>query len=524
MSQNKRQLIQIVTALVTMALSFWAWWWTSHNILPDGYQNEYLHVGNAFDLWEAWRAGDLWHLRYYMYTRYWPFGFYMVPWPMAAIFGMHSSTLVLSNVVWFVFLIWSVNQLTKDESSAAIPLLVMFTPAVYGTLVRYEPNLANIAWVAVGILCLVKSQQFQNRTWVRLWAICLGLGLMTDRLSVGFYLVPAALPCLWMGRHAPQFRRNLLEAMGIVLLLTFAYYREFFIQNTEEVFGQAPVGEIDSKGMVTEPDVGFRPLYYLWVLLDSQAGPFVGLVLVVGWIRTVRDWWRFGIPFRAVILLFASLPGILFFTVLAKKQLYYTLPAIVPLILLANMGRLAWLGVVGGLIGFVSLGLGIGSFGGTWLPDQWVAPRHVLIRPPSQYTWTPEDLAAVLPENATEVHLLSLDETLYEGYLALLLREQRPETRFRGVTLDPMGVREFWPQADYFLFLTSGLKSWPSQSQIEDELKQDYGIEKASHFPPIGAKIARESEKFQLVSQADFEQGTLWCYKRIGPSSLRDDD
>ena len=158
------------------------------------------------------------------------------------------------------------------------------------------------------------------------------------------------------------------------------------------------------------------------------------------------------------------------------------------------------------------------------MPDQWVAPRHVLIRPPSQYTWTPEDLAAVLPENATEVHLLSLDETLYEGYLALLLREQRPETRFRGVTLDPMGVREFWPQADYFLFLTSGLKSWPSQSQIEDELKQDYGIEKASHFPPIGAKIARESEKFQLVSQADFEQGTLWCYKRIGPSSLRDDD
>ena len=47
---------------------------------------------------------------------------------------------------------------------------------------------------------------------------------------------------------------------------------------------------------------------------------------------------------------------------------------------------------------------------------------------------------------------------------------------------------------------------------------------KASQFPPIAAKIARESDKFKLVEQANFEQGTLWCYKRIGPSSIRDDE
>ena len=524
MSQNKRQLTNIVTILAALAISIWAWWWTSSNVLPDGYQNEYLHVGNAFDLWDSLLDGDLWHLRYYMYTRYWPFGFYIVPWPMATLFGMHISTLVLSNLIWLWFLVWSVLQLSKDESSAAIPLLVLFTPAVYGTLVRFEPNLANIAWVAAGVLCLVNSQRFQNRTWVRLWAVCLGLGLMTDRLSVAFFLVPAALPCIWVGRHSRCFRRNLLEAIGIVLVITLAYYREFFIQNTAEVFGQAPVGEIDSRGVLTEPDVGGRSLYYFWVLLDSQAGPFIGLILVLGWLRSARDWWRFGIPLKAVILLCACLPGILFFTVLAKKQLYYTLPAIVPLILLANLGRMAWLGVVGGLVGFLNLGLGVGSVGGTWLPEQWVAPRHVLIRPPSQYSWTPADLAAVLPDDASEVHVFSMDETLYEGYLALLLREQRPKMRFRGVTLDPMGVREFWPQADAFVFFSTDAQPWPSENQIKVELIQDYGTEKASQFPPIAAKISRESDKFQLVEQANFEQGTLWCYERIAPSSIRDDE
>ena len=71
-------------------------------------------------------------------------------------------------------------------------------------------------------------------------------------------------------------------------------------------------------------------------------------------------------------------------------------------------------------------------------------------------------LAAVLPDDASEVHVFSMDETLYEGYLALLLREQRPEMRFRGVTLDPMGVREFWPQADAFVFFSTDAHPWPS--------------------------------------------------------------
>ena len=41
-----------VTALVA-ALGVETLLWLDANQLPDGYQNEYLHVGNAMDLWGA---------------------------------------------------------------------------------------------------------------------------------------------------------------------------------------------------------------------------------------------------------------------------------------------------------------------------------------------------------------------------------------------------------------------------------------------------------------------------------------
>ena len=74
-------------------------WWVGANPLPDGFQNEYLLVGNAMDLWGALRAGDVWHMRWYMYTGYWPWGLYAVPWPFMAVLGPTHLALVLGNLL-----------------------------------------------------------------------------------------------------------------------------------------------------------------------------------------------------------------------------------------------------------------------------------------------------------------------------------------------------------------------------------------------------------------------------------------
>ena len=97
--------------LVFLIASVWLGWWLMWNPAADGYQNEYLHVGNAYDLWSALSDGDIWHMHWYMYTGYWPWGFYAVPWPIMLIFGMGKTQLVFGNLI-FLGLIF--NEVAKS--------------------------------------------------------------------------------------------------------------------------------------------------------------------------------------------------------------------------------------------------------------------------------------------------------------------------------------------------------------------------------------------------------------------------
>lgn len=512
--------VNLAVWFVCFVFFTWSIWWNHLNLFPDGYQNEYLHVGNAFDLWTAFRDGDLWHLRWYFYTYYWPSGTYAASWPWIYVFGMSYQTLIASNIVWFVLLLASVQGISRITEHPLAMVLCIFCPAVYGGLVRYEPNLANMAWTVAGLYCLLRSDSFRHQKWVLGWAACLGFGLLSDRLTVAFFLFPAALPCVWNSRREPLFLRRVLEAFALILLITFAYYREFFLRHYDEIFQQVPLGEIDSSGELTEPNVGFRPFYYLWVILDTQAGPAIGLVLVLGWVERIREWFKTRVSLHHQVLLFASLPALLFFTLLAKKQVYYTIPALIPLILLTKANRLMWVGAIGGFVGWLHLGVGIGNFGGPWLPEKLVAPRHILVRPPSHIDWSLDELTNVIHSPEGEIHVLSSDETLFEGYLVLKLRESFQLSPVRGVILDPMGSREFWHEASYFIWMSTTDSEWPTQESIENELLKDHYLLK--ELPPIAKKISQSKDKFQLVEHFSVETGRLWVYKRVHPSNYQD--
>ena len=54
------QCICIVSFFGTI---FWFFYWVVNNPLPDGYQNEYLHVGNAYDLFSALIDFDIWSIQ-----------------------------------------------------------------------------------------------------------------------------------------------------------------------------------------------------------------------------------------------------------------------------------------------------------------------------------------------------------------------------------------------------------------------------------------------------------------------------
>ena len=58
-------------------------------------------MGNAYDLWGYATTGDLYNVRLAAYTGYWPFGFYLTPWPLMALMGMTQSALLFSNFTPF---------------------------------------------------------------------------------------------------------------------------------------------------------------------------------------------------------------------------------------------------------------------------------------------------------------------------------------------------------------------------------------------------------------------------------------
>ncbi len=463
-------------------------WWVGSNPLPDGYQNEYLLVGNAMDLWGAIVDGDIWHIRWYMYTGYWPWGLYAAPWPIAAFLGPTRLAFVLGNLIHLAVLLAAVNHLGRSVGGRLAPALVLLCPGVFGTLVRFEPNLASIAWTAAGLAALVHSNGLERRRAVWMYGAALGIGLMMDRLSVAFFLGPALVPLLW--RITRQGVIHLLQGLGIAALLTAAYYREFFNRHSYELLSQAGTGEIDSTGALTEAPAAIEWAYYPLTLLDSQAGLVLGVVLLLG---------LFGPSNRSrSIMLAAVIGGVGFFSLVSKNQVFYTLPILAPLAALASArGRVAWVGIAGGIWGYLAVGVGAVP-GGPWMPESWVSPRHTLARPPAPLDVNlqpPLDALAANPDTPpAHISVLSDDHRLFEGFLLLAVREAWPDTPARGVVMDPHGTFEMFHEMDAFLWVAPTGRDWPTSTEIEAAMTADH-VDPAS-MPPAPRVVESQQSAF----------------------------
>jgi hypothetical protein len=446
-----------------MIIALWAcgalylMWWVGVNPLPDGFQNEYLLVGNALDLWGALCTGDFWHMRWYMYTGYWPWGLYAAPWPLMLIMGAGRQALVMGNLIHLAVLLVAVNSMGRAVGGRVAPLLVLLCPGVFGTLVRFEPNMAAISWTAAGLAALIASQGLQRRRFVWLYGASLGVGLMMDRLTVAFFLLPALLPLLrTAGRRGWM---HLAQAAGITVLIAGAYYREFFLRHSFEIMSQANGVLAESSGLLSW-------LYYPLTLLDSQAGPVLGIVLILGLIGPMSK--------ARSVLLASVVGGLVFFTVVSKNQVFYTLPILAPLAALASTrSRLAWVGVLGGVWGFLAVGVGVVP-GGPWMPETWVTPRHTLARPPIAPEVDLGPAVVALGDNPKGISVLSEAHHLYEGFLLLAVREQWPDATVRGVVTDPQGTFEQFHEMDAFLWVGPEGSLWPTSTSIIAEMEDDH--------------------------------------------------
>lgn len=467
--------------------------WLSQNPFADGYQNEYLHAGNAHDLWGAFRRWDTWHLRYYTSQGYWPPLFHVVTWPLLGALGARHEIMVLANVGWLAVAFVAVAGLARDRAAGAGAIVLLaLSPGIFGSLVRYEPNVAQTACLALGLLALRRSEGFTRPGWSLATGGAVALGLLTDRLGTLPFLAVPMLLALGGAWRRPAARRpalrGLVLAALVVLVAAGPWYVQWVLHQFAEVQEQLPVGEIDSTGELTEAAATgmARWLYYPLALLDGQAGPVLGLVMLAGLLlRPRRD------------LLATTLWGWVLFTFIQKKQVFYTLPLLAPLAVVGAEG-LRRLGPLYTPLVLVLLSAGLHQYAGRmWagglpvlrvlaepdpLPAAWVSPRHTLARPPSGTRWPEEELVRRLEAHPGDLVIFSDDPVYWEGYLHLRLRERLPDRSIRSLRLDPQGTWEWFRSSDRFL-VVSATPGWPATPRIAAALRQDHYL--LDDLPPL---------------------------------------
>jgi hypothetical protein len=506
MSRWFRSLTPLGLGLALIALAGWVVTsWTVRNGLMDGYQNEFLHVGNALDLWEAWGGRDGHTLSYLLRENYWPPVFYVSPWPLFALFGAGHLTMIWTNLLHLAVLLAAVFHLgvaLRDRTTGLLAMpLVLLLPSIFGNLVRFEPNVAVCAWVTLGALCLVRSRGFSDRRWSVAFGAACAVGLLMDRISLALFLgLPAGVEvvrALARPDRAGRVRNLVLATLALAVLCGW-WHVEFVQHHLAEITSQGGVGEIDSTGSQTEarnPWSLNSLLYYPAILLDEQAGLVPGIWLLLALLGSV-----FGVLDRRRVPFLVVASGLLVFTIVQKKQVYYTIPLLGCLAVL-GAERLRVRPRLGALVYAVVLFCGIhqigrqmwgeglplptrlsAAMGDPSLPAGWADRRFTQARPPNRLALPIDALVDSLPPG--DLVVFSDDHAWFETYLVLQLRERRPGDQVRGLISNPIGTYEWFRTADAFV-VVSGVPGevYPSARTMNRTLEQrDYDL---GQLPPV---------------------------------------
>jgi hypothetical protein len=509
--------------------------WTDRNGMMNGFQNEFIHVGNAMDLWGALIRGDSWTARQIVLSYYWPPLFYLWPALLYPLMGASHAAMVTANITHLAILLYATFRLGEalsDRAGGALAMATLVTwPGVVGNLVRFEPNVAVTAWVTAGALCLLRSRGFADRRWSIAFGVACGVGFLVDRLSLGPFLALPAAVLVVGGLREPDRGRRLTNA-GLCLvalgLVAGWWLVAFFHYNWEELLSQGGVGEIDAAGTWTEqrdPTALATWLYYGTVLLDEQAGLAPGLAALAGLGAALVARGKRLVPALVV------LSGVGLFTLVQKKQVYYTLPMLGCLAALTG----AWLrglqrgGVARAAVGWaLAVGLlvvgahqvgwrmwdrglplpsRIGALlGGSTAPAGWADRRHPQASAPAGLRLPIDEMARAVGDG--EIAVFSDDQTWFEGFLILQLRERLPGFTVRGLISDPRGTYEYIRTADTFVYVTPRREAgWPTEEAMVAALTQHhYDLDDPS-MPPVVDLIGELEEDYVIAGRWPLSYG-----------------
>ena len=480
--------------------------WLARQVLPDGWQNEFLHVYRAAEVFFRIRdmGGDGAH--YWLFEEYYP--------PLQALIGVGAlalgpnrvDTLAASNLLWLGLLLAATYGLGRrfcgPWTSALAAIIVSFYPSIYGNLRHFEPNVALAALAVAAIWALDASRGFRRTGPVIGFALAVSAGLMVDRISMAPLVgVPAAV-ALVHGLRSPGQRRDVMMRVGLaaaILLVLCGYYYWLFAQEHMFEVASQVEGEIDASGTHTENRSPLSILFWLYYPLswvDCQMGLVLALAalaaLASSLLRPRQSGW---------LVLTWVLGGLALFTLLGKKQPYYTLPLLPGAALLTarELGRIRPRALAIG-VSAVLLVLAVHQWAAlsfdrpllpstgaldylarrSPVPDGWLGQRYQQVRPPTDPGLHFDEVIAAVWDDGYDAgeHRVAVcaDGTeFYESYLVTMSRLRLDTMILEGVMVFPQAVAEHAPQTDYFIYYSRDPDSaWPTEVEIRRAYEDFY--------------------------------------------------
>jgi hypothetical protein len=520
--------------------------WIAGQELPTGTRDEFFVVAETFDI--AWQLQNIPFAELAVYPLLIAKSYYpplcRLPGVAALLSGGDYDSMIVTQLLWVPILAAgtyvAARTLLSPWASVAAVALLLAGPGVHDTFHRYEPNLGAMSMAACVLAAWLHSRDLRNFKASLLAGLFLGMGLLTDRLGVlPFVLVP-----LVVSVTRSNARKETLKGLAILSLAALSvsgwWYFDFFSRFANELIPQFAGGEISALGTELEdrPPLLLWWSHYLLLWPDSQLGLVGGSLALIGLGYVLSQRCEPG----AGSLLWWLLPGLLLFSLVQKRQPFYTLgllPAAcvcAAYALQAASQKLPRVGTAASvlLVALASTPAVITSSeqipdvppgARDWLlnsrsplPERWIGERFPLGAPPQDVGLHLEEAINSLRSQGLQDDQLLLvfsdDGIVNESALWSFGRIERGNQRVLGLTLDPQAVLETERPAAGLVFVHDTPGSWPQARNLIGAHERFFGFE--DEYQPLIPLVAGLREGATLIEERRLKTETTLSVWMLG--------